>query len=407
MEQPVARKEIVTDTYFGTTIEDPYRWMEDWKGEELKAWVAAQGAYTRAYLDALPEREALGKRIAELGDASPTFYNFSFTGERFFYLRRDPGEKLGKLTVRKSKDAEEVVLFDPNTLTGEVHTAIDWYVPSRNGAYVAYGTSQGGSEESTLYVMEVDSKKTLDLAISRVRFGLVSWLEDNQSFIYHRFPAVPPGAPETEKYDDSRTYLHQLGNDPEQDLLVFGRGVNSRAEIGSKDYPFIITSSSSNWMVGLIVHGVLNELTIYAAPRNMLTEPTTCPWTKIADIEDAISDFTFVEDTIYLKTHKDALRYKVIATSLKAPDIANAATVIPESKVVIRHLFIAGDYLHYAGSRWRRCTHAEDFTTRRTIGRGRVASRGLNPWNCKRFLKSNRIAPTDLVDRFATYLSLQ
>ena len=191
MERPVARKEIVTDTYFGTTIEDPYRWMEDWKGEELKAWVAAQGAYTRAYLDALPEREALGKRIAELGDASPTFYNFSFTGERFFYLRRDPGEKLGKLTVRKSKDAEEVVLFDPNTLTGEVHTAIDWYVPSRNGAYVAYGISQGGSEESTLHVLEVDSKKTLDLAISRTLFGLVSWLEDNQSFIYHRFPATP------------------------------------------------------------------------------------------------------------------------------------------------------------------------------------------------------------------------
>lgn len=345
MEQPVARKEIVTDTYFGTTIEDPYRWMEDWKGEELKAWVAAQGAYTRAYLDALPEREALRMRIAELGDASPTFYNFSFTGERFFYLRRDPGEKLGKLTVRKSKDAEEIVLFDPNTLTGEVHTAIDWYVPSRNGAYVAYGISQGGSEASTLHVLEVDSKKTLDLAISRTLFGLVSWLEDNQSFIYHRFPELPPGAPEAEKYDNSCTYLHQLGNDPEQDLLVFGRGVNNRAEIGSQDSPFIFTSSSSNWMIGFIVHGALNELTLYAAPRSMLAEPATCPWTKVADIEDAVSDFAFVGDTIYLKTHKDALRYKVITTSLKAPDIANAVTVIPESKVVIQQLFIAGDYL--------------------------------------------------------------
>src|SRR5438552_14176026 len=103
MQQPVARKEIVTDTYFGTTIADPYRWMEDWKGEELRSWVDAQGAYTRAYLDALPERQALAQRIAELGDASPAFYNFSFTGEHFFYLRRDPGEKPGKLIVRKGK----------------------------------------------------------------------------------------------------------------------------------------------------------------------------------------------------------------------------------------------------------------------------------------------------------------
>ena len=98
-------------------------------------------------------------------------------------------------------------------------------------------------------------------------------------------------------------------------------------------------------MIGFVVHGVLNELTIYAAPRSMLTEPETCPWTKVADIEDAVSDLAFADDTIYLKTHKDALRYKVIATSLKAPDIANAATVIPESKVVIQQLFVAGDYL--------------------------------------------------------------
>jgi prolyl oligopeptidase len=345
MEQPVARKETVTDTYFGTTIEDPYRWMEDWKGEELKSWVAAQGAYTRAYLDALPERQALSKRIAQLGDASPTFYNFSFTGERFFYLRRDPGEKLGKLIVRKSKNAEEVVLFDPNALAGDVHTALDWYVPSRNGKLVTYGISQGGSEESTLHVLDVESKKTLDVAISRVRSGLVRWLEDNKSFLYHRFPELPADAPETEKYNDSKTYLHQLGHDPEQDLLVFGRGVNSHVEIGHIDEPFITTSSSSDWMIGLIIHGVLNELTIYAAPRSMLTEPTTCPWTKVADIEDAVSDFAFVDDTIYLKTHKDALRYKIIETSLKIPDVASAVTIIPESKAVIKGLFVAGDYL--------------------------------------------------------------
>ncbi len=345
MEQPVARKEIVTDTYFGTTIEDPYRWMEDWKGAELHTWVEAQGTYTREYLDAIPERQTLAKRIAELGDASPTFYNFSFTGERFFYLRRDPGEKLGKLVVRKSKDAEEIVLFDPNTLVGKVHTAIDWYAPSRDGERVAYGISQGGSENSTLHVLEVDSKKTLDLAISEVRFGGVSWLEDNQSFVYHRLAELPPGAPETELYNNSKTYLHQLGHDPEQDRAVFARGVNSNVEIAREDVPFLVTSPRSDWMIGIVEHGVLNELTLYAAPCSMITEPETCTWTKVADIEDAVSDFSFVGDTIYLKTHKDAPRYKIIVTSLKSPDLANATTVIPESKVVIQQLFVAGNYL--------------------------------------------------------------
>jgi prolyl oligopeptidase len=344
-EQPVARKEVVTETFFGTTIEDPYRWMEDWKGKELRAWVEAQGAYTRAFLDAIPQRQELLQRIVALGDAAPALYDFSFTGGRFFYLRRDPGEQIGKLVVRMSKDAEEKVLLDPNALAGDVHSAIDWYTPSQDGQFVAYGISQGGSEDSTLHVLEVDSGKVLDLAISRTQFGGVNWLEDNRSFVYHRLKEQPADAPETEYYNDSRVYLHRAGNDPEQDLAVFGRGINSRVEIAPEDFPLLDIAPDSDWVLGVIAHGVLNEQTIYTAPRSALSEPATCPWTKVADIEDCVTGFAFKGDTIYLKTHRDAPRFKIIATSLKAPDLKSAAVVIPESKVVIQNLAIAGDYL--------------------------------------------------------------
>jgi prolyl oligopeptidase len=344
-QQPVARKEVVTETHFGTIIEDTYRWMEDWKGEELRAWIEAQGGYTREFLDAIPQRQELLKRITELSDAAPVFYDFSFTGERFFYQRRDPGEQIGKLVVRTGKDAEEKVLLDPNTLAGKVHSAIDWYAPSKDGQLVAYGISQGGSEESTLHVLEVDSGKRLDIAISRTRFGGVNWLADNRSFVYHRLRELPPDAPETEFYNDSHLYLHQWGNDPEQDPIVFARGINSRVEIAPEDFPFLVTSPDSDWMIGQVIHGVLNELTLYTAPRTMITEPATCTWTKIADVEDGVTDFAFVGDSIYLKTHKDAPRYKVITTSLKAPDLASATVVVPESKVVIQRLTIAKNYL--------------------------------------------------------------
>jgi prolyl oligopeptidase len=139
--------------------------------------------------------------------------------------------------------------------------------------------------------------------------------------------------------------LHQLGHDPEQDMVVFARGVNSNVEIAREDIPFITTSSSSDWMIGMVTHGVLNELTLYAAPWSMISEPATCSWTKIADIEDAVTDFAFIGDTIYLKTHKDAPRYKVIVTSLKAPDLAHATVAVPGSNVVIQQLFIAENYL--------------------------------------------------------------
>ncbi|HSH77433.1 MAG TPA: hypothetical protein VLA19_02755, partial [Herpetosiphonaceae bacterium] len=188
MTPPIARVEVVRDTYFGTTIEDPYRWMEAWQSPEARAWLDAQGAHTRAYLDALPQRAALLERIAELGNVSSEVYYLQVAGGRAFYLRRDPDVDLPRLVVRITPDAPEQVLFDPSAVAGETHTAIDWYVPSRDGRLVAYGISLGGSENSTLHVVDVDSGQMLDNHISRVHFPFVSWLEDNRSFVYHRYP---------------------------------------------------------------------------------------------------------------------------------------------------------------------------------------------------------------------------
>src|SRR5581483_201827 len=100
MQRPVTRVESVQDTYFGTTIEDPYRWMENWKSEEFQAWVKEQAAYTRAYLDPLPGRDQLLVQITALTNAGPDLSAFQVMGERVFYRRRDPGEDLAKLMVQ-------------------------------------------------------------------------------------------------------------------------------------------------------------------------------------------------------------------------------------------------------------------------------------------------------------------
>ncbi len=345
LTQPAARVEILRDTYYGVTVEDPYRWMEDWKGEELQTWLKAQAAYTKEYFEALPEREALLKRITELSGADPILYSLQVAGGRYFYLRRDSNDNLAKLVVRTGLDGQEKVLFDPNRLKDEIHTAIDWYTPSRDGKLVAYGISPGGSEDSTLHILEVDSGKILDLALSRTWFGGVSWLEDSRSFVYQRFPDRPADAPPTEHFNDACMYLHQLGNDPEKDQAVFGRGVNAGVEIADEDFPFLILPQNSNWMIGLIMHGDLSEITIYAAPRPVLSDPTTCTWTKIVDIEDAVTGYAVHDDTIYFRTHKDAPHYKVIATSLKNPDLRRATLVVPKSEAVIEDIRVAGDYL--------------------------------------------------------------
>ena len=330
MHQPVARREVVHDTYFGTTIADPYRWMEHWRSEEFQVWLKAQAAYTRGQLDALPGRDTLLERITALTNAGPDLHRVRVMGERVFYLCRDPGEHLAKLMVRLP-DGLEKTLFDPNAIAGEAQTALDWYFPSWDGRSVAYGISQGGSENSVLHVLEVDSGVILDLAIPHTEFTHVSWLEDNRSFVYHRFPEWPEGTPEAEHYRDGCTYLHRLDEDVADDRPVFGAHLSVGVDVGRDDYPYLALSPKSDWMIGLVVHGDLEEKSIYAAPRSALADPATISWKRICDVADAVADYDLRGDMIYLRTHKNAPRYQVIATSLDQPDLANATVAVPET----------------------------------------------------------------------------
>jgi len=319
--------------------------LEEWKGEEARAWVAAQGAYARSYLDALPERGALLERITTLSQGESDAFAFQSAGGRFFALRRAPSDRVRKLVVRDGLDAPERVLFDPTALAGDVHTSLDWYVPSPDGALVAYGISQGGSEESVLHVLDVENGAPLDVAISRVRLGLISWV-DTRSFVYNRLRALPAGAPPTELYMETRAYYHTLGGDPEQDPQVLGPGLNPAAPVAREDAPWVVLPQASEWALGLAVHFVLNELTIYAVPRAaLLADPASCAWRKICDVQDGVAGFAVRGDTIYLRTHRDAPRFKVVATSLAAPDLAAATVFVPQGAAVIEDIKIAGAHL--------------------------------------------------------------
>jgi len=346
MAQPEARVEIVRDTYFGTTIDDPYRWMEDRHSDEFETWLRAQAEYTRAHLDALAERTPLLARIEELSNAGPMVSDLKTAEERIFYLKQEAGEELPKLVCRAvSKDEGEQALFDPNTLTGEAHTAIDWYYPSRDGRFVAYGISQGGSESSVLHVLDIEQGGTLDLAIDRTYFSWVSWLSDNRSFLYRRFPALAADAPATDFFKDARVYLHRLGDDPAADQAVFGRGFHPRVELAREDIPALLTEPGSDWVIARIEHGDRLEVTLYAAPIDGLSDPATCPWQKIVDIEDEVADHALAGDTIYLRTHRDAPRFKVIAVELNQPDPTRARVIVPETEGVITQILAVGDAL--------------------------------------------------------------
>jgi len=154
---PVAPVRPVTDTYFGTAVVDKYRYMENLKDPEVQAWMKAQASYTRSVLDRIPGRAALATRIQSLLGKDLSRSMFRIRGQRLFYLLLEPGAELSKLAYRDGTNGAEHILVDPAKLATDAahHYSLDWYSPSNDGRYVAYGVSDGGSEKSVLRVLDV------------------------------------------------------------------------------------------------------------------------------------------------------------------------------------------------------------------------------------------------------------
>ena len=343
---PATPVQAVTETHFGTSVVDPYRWLENLRDPAVAAWLKAQNDYTRAVLAKIPGRAALLARIKTLDNAGTSVSAVQVWGRRYFYYKTAPGFDNRRLYVRDRLTGPERLLVDPEKLTTPGrHYSIDYFTPSRDGGYVAYGISPSGSEASTLHVIESASGRILSEHIDRTDFDGIAWRGDGRSFYYHRLAQLRPGQPPTEKYRKSRSYLHVLGRDPAKDPPVFGYGLSSRVEVGVDDEPFVVVSPVSSYALGYLAHGVQNEVTLYAAPASAVRGAAT-PWRKIVDVADDVTNMDIHGDDLYLLTHKDASRYKIVKISLARPDAGHAALTVPESSAVITSLSVAQDALY-------------------------------------------------------------
>lgn len=343
---PVADVRDVTDTYFGQTITDPYRWLENGKDPEVVKWMKGQDDYTRAVLAGIPGREKFLQRVKELDTASTRVRGTQVWGGKIFYLKTDPGADNAKLYVRDNTQAQERLLVDPELLTKDgVHYSIDYYQPSLDGRLVAYGISPGGSENSVLHVIETAGGKLRPESIDRTRFGIVSWLPGNESFLYNRLQKLTPDMPQTAFEQRSRMYLHKLGDNPEKDRFIFGYGHSSDVKIDDNDIPIVLYTPASPYVFGVLAHGTQNEQTAYYIPLDEL-KSTELKWKKLFDVDEAITRMDARGDDLYLLTHKSSPRYEVRKTNLKKPDVAHATVVVPATEVVIQEADVAQDAIY-------------------------------------------------------------
>ena len=227
---PPTPQQDASGTFHGVSVADPYRWLENPDDPVVRQWIAAQNAHTEAALAAMPQGKALTARVQQLAITSTTRSGPMLAGGTLFYLQQTPPQPQPVLIAQAWPDGAAKVLVDPNA--GHGGTAITAYWPSPRGRYLAYGTAEGGSELTTIPVLEAGTGKTLPDTLPWAGGGTtpqgLAWDADERGFRYVRF-APPAAGQEVEQFHATLVH-HVLGQAAGADSVVFGKGYAKTAE---------------------------------------------------------------------------------------------------------------------------------------------------------------------------------
>jgi len=339
----------VSETFFGTAVDDPYRALENVKDPEVVAWVKAHSDHSQRTLESIPGYATMKNRVAELDNAAAAMFGSVHrdAAGNIYFTRRGAKDNTLKLYFRNAS-GQDSLLVDPDDWqkeTGKPH-AINYFAPSPDGRLVAFGISSAGSENASIYVIETATGKRIGTPIDRAEYPEINWRPDSRSFFFLRQQDMKPGMDVTQRYQYGRSWLHTVGTDASADVLVAGADVSPRMAILPTDLTFTVATPGSRFALAVVAAGVQRELLLYAAPLETVGKPDT-PWVKICDRSDKITGFAVRGDEIYLLTYRDSPRFSIIRAGLAAPNLKSATTVVAPSEQVLSEIQSARDALYF------------------------------------------------------------
>lgn len=334
---PAARGEQ-TDTYHGTTVADPYRWLEDTNSPETKAWVEAQNRLSESYLAAIPQRAAIKARLTQLWNYARTSAPFK-EGDRYFYFQNTGLQNQNILYVQDRRTAAPRVLLDPNVLSSDGTIALSNVSASDDGRYLAYSLSTSGSDWQEIRVRDVNTGRDLPDVVKWVKFSGLAWTHDNRGFFYSRYDEPTTGNALTNANKNHKLYYHRVGQPQSRDELIFDR----------PDQP--------EWLLYGVVSDDGQYLAIHISPSSSgknrlyfvdLVNPgkpkITNPVVRLLDKLDAEYDFIGSRGTMfYIKTNLNAPKGRIVAINIENPRPERWTTIISESKDALVSATLAGD----------------------------------------------------------------
>lgn len=350
---PVADERPVVEMHFGTRTTDPYRYFEDIKQPQVMAYLQAQAAYAESTLASLPGRQKMFERTKELSlSGGDTLVGLvERPGGALFYLRRGTADNQFKLYWRARAGEREQLLVDPEktqAATGVPH-AVNYFAPSWDGKYLAYGMSAGGSEHAQLYVLEVASGKLLGAPISRADgegLAAVSFTPDSRAVFFTRLQELAKDAPPAEYYRNSAVYELPVGGDESAARPVFSAKLLPALGLQPGDYATFTVAAGSSWVIATVNDTTDEQYQVFALPLNELGKAGAA-WRRIARVADGVRRIALHGDDLYLLTHSGAPNFRIVKLDLHHGTFAAATVVVPQQAGVVIDFTVAQDALYF------------------------------------------------------------
>ncbi|MGZ3932586.1 MAG: prolyl oligopeptidase family serine peptidase, partial [Bacteroidia bacterium] len=340
---PKTKKIMQTDDYFGTKVEDPYRWLEDDNSAETKAWVKEENAATNAYLEKIPYREKIKKRLTEMWNFGKESAPFK-KGDRFFWYKNDGLQNQNVLYSQKDTCCGQgEILLDPNTLSPDGTTSLSGIGVSKNAQWLAYGISKAGSDWVEIHVMDISKKSDLPDVIKWVKFSGMSWKGNG---IYYSRYDEPIGSALSQKNKFHKLYFHKIGTTQDKDILVF-------EDKNNPNYNFTATVTDDE-----------NFLCLYTSQstsgHKLMIKDLVKPGAQFVTVADNFDYENNIVDhvggTFYMYTNNAAPKYKLVSFKLDAPKVNSWRTILPETSSLLEGVRlcnnkILANYLEFVTSK--------------------------------------------------------
>ena len=320
MNYPETRKGDVHDEYFGTRVDDPYRWLEDDLSEETAEWVRAENEVTSAYLSEIPVREGLRSRLEELWNYEKIGAPFE-EGDYSYWYRND-GMQNHYVLYRKKGDGPEEIFLDPNGFSEDGTTSLSGVSFTEDGSMIAYQISEGGSDWRKVIVMRTEDGAIIEDTLRDVKFSGLSWL-GNEGFFYSSYDKPEEGSVLSGKTQQHKLYFHRLGTQQAEDELIFGGDDRIRRYVSGS-----VTRDQQWLVISAAISTTGNEFYLMSLADDSRT--------LVQVVDDFENEYGVVHsegNTFYLQTNYEAPNSRIMVMDATDPDRSNWSELVAETQM--------------------------------------------------------------------------